>query len=45
MEKLNEVGKSVLTSIQQFDFWWQLLALATALLLATLANQRLQALV
>ncbi|MDX1538268.1 mechanosensitive ion channel family protein [Arsukibacterium sp.] len=45
MEKLNEVGKSVLTSIQQFDFWWQLLALATALLLATLANQRLQGLV
>ncbi|WP_372625891.1 mechanosensitive ion channel family protein [Arsukibacterium sp.] len=44
MEKLNEIGRSVLTSVQQFDFWWQLLALATALLLASLANQRLQAL-
>ncbi|MBV2128278.1 mechanosensitive ion channel family protein [Arsukibacterium indicum] len=45
MEKLNEIGMSLLTSIQQFDFWWQLLALAAALLLATLANQRLQTLV
>ena len=44
MEKLNEIGRSVLTSVQQFDFWWQLLALATSLLLASLANQRLQAL-
>ncbi|MAD77344.1 MAG: mechanosensitive ion channel protein MscS [Rheinheimera sp.] len=44
MEKLNEIGRSVLTSVQQFDFWWQLLALVSALLLASLANQRLQAL-
>ncbi len=44
MEKLNEIGRSVLTSVQQFDFWWQLLALVTAFLLASLANQRLQAL-
>ncbi|HAW92612.1 MULTISPECIES: mechanosensitive ion channel family protein [unclassified Arsukibacterium] len=44
MEKFNEIGRSLLTSVQQFEFWWQLLALASALLLASLANQRLQAL-
>ncbi len=42
MEKFNEISAAVWQSVQQFDFWWQILALASALLLASLANRRLQ---
>ncbi|WP_019674942.1 mechanosensitive ion channel family protein [Arsukibacterium perlucidum] len=45
MEKFNEITVAVWLTMQQLDFWWQILALATALLLASLANRRLQAIV
>ncbi|KKO47311.1 mechanosensitive ion channel protein MscS [Arsukibacterium ikkense] len=45
MEKFDEITAAVWLSVQQLDFWWQLLALAFALLLASLTNRRLQLLV
>ncbi|SNY53407.1 Mechanosensitive ion channel [Arsukibacterium tuosuense] len=42
MEKFNEISAAMLVQVQQFDFWWQLLALAAALILASLTNRRLQ---
>ena len=44
MEKFNEISDAIWLSVQQFDFWWQILAMATALLLASLTNRRLQGL-
>jgi hypothetical protein len=45
MEQFYHIVAAVKVNVQQFDFWWQLLALATALLLASLTNQRLQRLI
>ncbi|KKO48713.1 mechanosensitive ion channel protein MscS [Arsukibacterium sp. MJ3] len=42
MEQFYQIVAAGLVNVQQFDFWWQLLALATALLLASLTNRRLQ---
>ncbi|MDX1676906.1 mechanosensitive ion channel family protein [Arsukibacterium sp.] len=45
MDNFKEISAAVMTTLQQLDFWWQLLGLAAALLLAFLTNQRLQNLI
>ncbi|WP_214000330.1 mechanosensitive ion channel domain-containing protein [Arsukibacterium sp.] len=42
MQRFNEISAEILRSLQQIDFWWQLLALTVALILASLTNRRLQ---